>query len=264
MANKPKRDSLGDRMKERYEDRNRYFLPRRTYTIIRVDGRAFHTWTRGLDKPYDSQFMVCMDAAALALCKDIAGAKLAYVQSDEISVLLTDFEKNDTEAWFDGNLQKIVSVSASVATVAFNLKLMELKGSSSEDEITITKRTPNAVFDSRAFTIADRIEVMNYFVWRQKDAERNSVTLLASAYASHKQLHGKSAAARQDIIHAAGDNWNNHPTSFKRGRVVCKSLSHGGFVSQWEVDANTPVFTRDRVYLEKLVPVIWQEDLIQT
>jgi tRNA(His) 5'-end guanylyltransferase len=106
MSNLPKNDSLGDRMKANFEDRTRFFLPRRTYTILRVDGRAFHTWTRGLTKPHDRDFMACMDAAAIALCKEVAGAKFAFVQSDEISVLATDFEDEGSQAWFDGNIQK--------------------------------------------------------------------------------------------------------------------------------------------------------------
>ena len=120
----PKRDSLGDRMKANYEDRYRVMLPRRTYTIVRVDGEAFHTWTRGLHEPYDRLLMLCMDCVALVLCKEVAGAELAFVQSDEVSVLLTDFRKIETEAWFDGNLQKIGSVCASTATAAFNQKVV--------------------------------------------------------------------------------------------------------------------------------------------
>ena len=114
------RDSLGDRMKADYESRARYFLPRRTYTLIRVDGKNFHTYTRGCARPYDADLMADMDAAAIALCENSEGAKLAFVQSDEISVLLTDFASLQTEAWFDGNLQKICSVSAAIAAAHFN------------------------------------------------------------------------------------------------------------------------------------------------
>ncbi len=180
MAQTPKHDSLGDRMKKSYEDRTRYSLPRRTYSLIRIDGRAFHTWTRGLTKPYDLEFMTCMDAAAIALCKEIAGAEFAFVQSDEISVLATDFRDEASQSWFDGNIQKWVSVAASVATMAFNAELMELINLYNPDDQPLRKKKPNAVFDARVFTIPDYIEVENYFIWRQNDSERNSVTLVAS------------------------------------------------------------------------------------
>ena len=113
MANIPRKDALGDRMK-RYENVTRFTLPRRTYTILRVDGRAFHSWTKGLEKPYDLNFMECMDRAAIALCSQIAGAQCAYVQSDEISVLCVDFLDIATEPWFDGSVQKFASVGASI------------------------------------------------------------------------------------------------------------------------------------------------------
>jgi tRNA(His) guanylyltransferase len=275
MSDRPKKDALGDRMKGSYEDRTRFFLPRRTYTILRVDGRAFHTWTRGLSKPYDNEMMACMDAAGAALCNEVAGAKFAFTQSDEISVLITDFENEASQSWFDGNIQKTVSVASSIASTAFNLKVMELKGG--EFEIPLWKKKPNAVFDARAFTIPDYIEVENYFVWRQGDARRNSVTLLASNYASAKQLHGKSESDRQEIIHAAGDNWAKHPVRFKHGAVTRKVVSvdieitplNPRFVpkspdpivrSSWELDEKTPVFTRNREYLRNLIPRHWEND----
>src|SRR5262249_45011362 len=114
------KDALGDRMKSQYENRAKTFLPRRTYTVIRIDGKAFHSYTRGLDRPYDQRLMDDMTATAGFLCQEIAGARLAYCQSDEISVILTDFDKVSTQAWFDGGAQKITSVSASLATAKFN------------------------------------------------------------------------------------------------------------------------------------------------
>lgn len=277
MANVPKNDKLGDRMKSQYEDRSRFFLPRRTYTVIRVDGRAFHTWTRGLEKPYDARFMECMDAAAIALCKEIAGARFAYVQSDEISVLTTDFADEGSQSWFDGNLQKTVSVSASIATVAFNMKAAYFTQTAAwVDPKKVDPwfhKEPNAVFDARAFTIPDYIEVENYFIWRQQDASRNSVTLLASAYASHKKLHGKSTTERHEIIHEAGDNWAKHPVRFKHGAVILKhvpvldktapgeslalSIARRG---AWEMDTETPSFTRNRDYLRNMIPRHWEND----
>ncbi len=84
-------DSLGDRMKGQYEDRTRIMLPRRTYTILRADGKAFHTFTRRCEKPYDRRLVEAFDTAMLELCREAQGSCFGYVQSDEISVLLTDF-----------------------------------------------------------------------------------------------------------------------------------------------------------------------------
>src|SRR5579871_2024133 len=104
-------DPLGERIKENYENRTRMSVPRRTYTIIRLDGKAFHTYTKGFARPFDQLLMNVMDRTAAKLCESIQGAKLAYVQSDEISILLTDFETEQTDAWYDGNIQKIASIS---------------------------------------------------------------------------------------------------------------------------------------------------------
>ena len=162
------RDDLGDRMKRDYESRTRYLLPRRTYTLLRIDGKAFHTYTRGCARPYDLDLMADMDTAAAALCKDAQGAALAFVQSDEISVLLTDFESTSTESWFDGNLQKLASISASIVTAHFNVARFA-RG--------IADRV--ACFDARVWTIPARIEVENYFLWRQQDATRNAISMTA-------------------------------------------------------------------------------------
>ena len=114
------KDSLGDRIKGHYENRFRHHLPRRSYTILRVDGKAFHTYTRGCERPFDFALMEDMDFTAKAMCEQIQGCKLAYVQSDEISLVLTDFDTLQTDAWFDGNIQKMVSISAAIATAEFN------------------------------------------------------------------------------------------------------------------------------------------------
>jgi tRNA(His) guanylyltransferase len=269
-----RRDALGDRMK-RYEATTRFTLPRRTYTILRVDGRAFHSWTRGLEKPYDTEFMSFMDMAAIALCEQISGAQFAYVQSDEISVLAVDFLNINTEPWFEGNVQKWASVGASIATAEFNVYVasayfgrmydMEIDKEAGKEYSKIAKKAPDAVFDARVYTIPDLIEVENYFVWRQQDAERNSVMMLARAYASHKQLAGKNRAAQHEIIHKAGDNWAKHPAGFKHGRMVHKVVKLGGDDagrSSWKTDQNTPVFTKDREYLRGKIPVIWNDDLL--
>jgi len=271
MAKKSRKDSLGDRMK-RYEETTRFTLPRRTYTILRVDGKAFHSWTRGLTKPYDFELMSYMDTTAVVLCEEISGAQFAYVQSDEISVLAVDFLDVNTQPWFDGNVQKWASVGASIATQRFNeyvaaLWFHRLYLGGEPGDPPIAKKPPSALFDARVYTIPDLIEVENYFVWRQQDAERNSVAMLAQSYASAKQLHGKNRAEQHEIIHKAGDNWAKHPVRFKHGAAVCK-VGANGFpddskrIGNWFVDANTPVFTKDREYLRSKIPVIWNDDLL--
>jgi len=207
-------DDLGDRMK-RYEHVTRAYLPRRTYTIVRVDGRAFHTLTKGCERPYDENLADYMDLTAVALCKEMAGAQFAFVQSDEISVLLTDFASTHTEPWFGGNIQKICSISAAVATAAFNnywwpaAPWQDFRGT--------------AYFDSRVFTIPDPTEVHNYFVWRQKDATRNSISMAAQSHFSHAELQGLSSDALQEKMWVEKDvNWNNYPVGFKRGRLIRK------------------------------------------
>lgn len=235
-----KRDSLGDRMKGQYEDRTRYMLPRRSYCVIRVDGKAFHTYTRGCEKPNDKRLAECMDVTAMALCEKAQGAQFAYVQSDEISVLLTDFALPTTDAWFDGNLQKVCSVSASIATAAFNEKAAEHVLPSM------------ALFDSRVFCIPDPVEVENYFIWRQQDATRNSIQGLLQANFSPKQCHGVNMAEAQEMLFAEkGINWNDEAAYWKRGRCIVKA-DQG-----WRLDSEIPVFTKERDYLASRIPRAW-------
>ena len=174
-------DSLGDRMKTQYENRTRYYLPRRTYTICRIDGKSFHTYTKGLQKPYDPLFNSVMDETAKYVLSIIDGGQFVYTQSDEISILMTDFAELDTQAWFDGNLQKICSVAASAAAAMFNSTMCE--------EFRVQKL---GCFDARVFTIPDRNEVANYFLWRTRDCMRNSINALGQFYYSNAQLHGKN------------------------------------------------------------------------
>ncbi len=250
-------DSLGDRLKNNYEDRFRFYLPRRTYTLVRVDGKAFHSFTQQCVRPFDTQLMTAMDQTAVALCQEVGGARLAFVQSDEISVLLTDFETIHSEAWFDGNLQKICSVSASVATMAFDRAY-------GGDTM--------ALFDARVFVIPDPVEVENYFIWRQQDASRNSIQMAASACFSPGQLHGKDCDMLQEMLfQEKGINWNDYPIGCKRGRVVRKVTTPQTVTytdkrtnqtntvevdrSHWRVH-EPPIFTQDRQYLTSLIPRI--------
>lgn len=205
-------DELGDRIKLNYESRTKVKLPRRTYTIIRLDGKAFHTYTRGFAKPYDNDLMNAMDYTTKMLCENIQGCKLGYVQSDEISLLLTDFDKLTTEAYFDGNVQKITSITASMATAYFN----EYMRNNREDIDRL------AFFDSRVFTISNPNEVVNYFLWRQNDAVRNSISMTAQSLYSHDDLKFINMSQAQDMCMEKDVNWNDLPDGFKRGRMSIK------------------------------------------
>ncbi|GAB3825816.1 tRNA(His) guanylyltransferase Thg1 family protein [Dactylosporangium cerinum] len=201
------RDGIGDRMKA-YERVTRTVLPRRTHTLLRVDGRSFGSYLRGAARPFDETFMADMDAVAEALCAEIAGSVFAYVQSDEISVLAVDFAAPGTQPWFGGEVQKWCSVAASVATATLNAR----------------RPGPPAMFDARVFTIADPAEVANYFIWRQRDAVRNSISMAARTVFPHQRLHGVNSSQAQDLLFTEkGINWNDYPAGCKRGRVVVRA-----------------------------------------
>lgn len=220
------KDSLGDRMK-RYEDHYRFTIMPRMPVIIRVDGKAFHTITKGCEKPFDNKLAAAMNATAFALVEQIQNARMAFVQSDEVSVLLVDYNKYTSQQWFDGNLQKMVSISACIASRAFNGMLEK-----------------DALFDSRVFAIPEH-EVANYFIWRQQDATRNSINMVAQSLYSHKQLQGMSAKKAQEMIFEKGINWNDYPTGFKRGRVATRD----------GVEYDPPIFTQDLDYISKFLSV---------
>ena len=227
-------------MKGQYEVRAQTHLPRRTYTIIRLDGKAFHTYTRGCEKPYDLNLSNAMQNAAGVLCEQAQGCEFGYVQSDEISLLLTDFATTQTDAWLDGNVQKIVSVSASILTAAFNA----------------LRPGKTALFDSRVFTIPDRTEVENYFIWRQQDCVRNSMASLAQAHFSHRQLHGVNTAEMQELLwKEKGINWADENPTFKNGAIVVREVydKEGVERSRW-TSGPAPVFTQQRVAFDELVP----------
>jgi tRNA(His) 5'-end guanylyltransferase len=231
-----RKDALGDRMKQQYEDRTRFSLPRRTYTIIRVDGKSFHTFTRHCEKPFDSCLANSIDEAATALCEEAQGISFAYAQSDEVSFLLTDFALPTTDAWFDGNIQKIVSISSAVMTAEFNKSY---------------RWRFLAFFDARVFTIPDPVEVENYFIWRQQDATRNSIQSVAQSKFSQKQLHGKKTSEMQEMLFQEhGINWDALEPYWKRGRCVVKDEQG------WSVDREIPIFTQRREYLSSRIPRI--------
>ncbi len=237
-------DELGTRMKEFYENRTRYYLPRRSNIIIRIDGKAFHTYTKGLKRPFDEGLIEDMDNTAAFLCKEVQGAKFAYVQSDEISIYISDKDTIDTQAWFDYNIQKMASVSASLATSKFN----QLRCKRLQDF-----EYKAAQFDSRVFQIPEAIEVENYFIWRQQDCTRNSIQSVAQSLYSQKELHGKGSNILQELIFKKGINWNDYDPKLKRGRFIQKKENDLGR-SKW-VTTECPVFTQEREFLANKINV---------
>lgn len=216
-------DLLGKRMKEQYEDRFRYKLLRRTPTIIRIDGKAFHTYTQGLNKPFDEGLIEDMQNTMIFLCKNIQGCKMGYCQSDEISLLLTDYDTINTSAWFDYNLQKMCSVSASMATSEFNrLRIIRNFEHFNLDTFiaqALVSKMKLANFDSRVFQISDYEEVVNYFIWRYFDAIRNSISMLAQSLYSPKELSGKNTTIQKEMCVDKGKNWNDLHWSKKSGSL---------------------------------------------
>lgn len=266
------KDDLGDRIKNHYERRYRHYLPRRSYTIIRVDGRAFHTFTAGCKRPFDEELIADMNAVAISLCEKITGAQFAFVQSDEVSVLVTDFQSLQTEAWFDNNQSKLESLSASIATTAFNRS--RLTRSVRRDGVAaMESATAWAEFDSRAFSITDVNEVANVFVWRQLDATRNSVQMVAHAHFRSEELEGLNIDQLQEMLWTRrGINWNDLDPMLKRGRFVEKQSVTADVAysdrqtgetrvavaverSQWVVVA-APVFTKSRGWLMQRIPLM--------
>lgn len=274
--------TLGDRMKNNYENISRYYLTRRMPVIIRIDGKAFHTFTRGFKKPFDDVLVKTMQDTMKYLCENIQGCVLGYTQSDEISLVLVDYAELNTDAWFGNNLQKMCSVSASMATMAFNKffsgqvqdfmysccgNLGDYVLTEKQDDYNFAQNVyfnkfNAAMFDSRVFTIP-REEVCNYLLWRQQDATRNSIQSVGQANFSQKQLHGKSCNDIQDMLMLQkGINWNDYPTTLKRGSCCIKTviqdhdvdIKDGAYpVTRWAIDNEIPIFSQDRNYVEKLI-----------
>ena len=261
------KNSLADRMKG-YENISRIYLTKRNPVIIRVDGKSFHTFTKGFIRPFDGVLMETMAETAKYLCENVSGCKLAFVQSDEISLLITDYDTKDTQPWFENNLQKLVSISASMATLAFNRIFSEKAQSvlNSPDPANDNKKysaalrsaiSKGAVFDSRAF-ILPKEEVCNYFVWRQQDATRNSILMVAQSCFSHEEIKGIKCDTLQDkLFRERNINWNDCTIPQKRGTCVIKRLveRNGVMRHKWVIDNEIPIFTKDVSYINELVYV---------
>lgn len=226
-------DGIGDRMKTNYEKPFNFKLPRRMPVILRLDGKAFHTFTRGMVKPFDKALVRNMQNLALYLCHEIQGAELAYVQSDEISILLHNYKTLESQAWFDNKIQKIVSVSAGIASSYFS-RLYDRE----------------VIFDARVFVIPES-EVNNYFIWRQQDWERNSIQMLARSLYPHKELYKKNREALQEMCFQKEHNWNDLPTTLKRGTCINKKSVDLTDMTAFYIDKEIPIFTQDRNYVEQ-------------
>ena len=278
-----KNDSLGDRMKG-YEGVSRNFLTRRVPAIIRLDGKAFHTFTKGMEKPFDLVLTQAMQETMKHLCENIQGCVLGYTQSDEITLVLTDYATIQTDAWFGYNIQKMCSVSASMATMAFNREFERIAedwfhdngpywksiGVDVDVDLTIYKRYNayqkkmfTAMFDSRVFSVPKE-DVCNCLIWRQQDATRNSIEAVGQANFSHHELHKKTCNIIQEMLWSQrGINWNDFPTELKRGSCCIKRQfeetiddprNPGQKITvrrnKWIVDHEIPIFTQDREYVE--------------
>ena len=281
----PVHDDLGIRMKEFYESVPKTRLVRRMPVAVRIDGKAFHTFTRGFNKPFDDILIKSMQETTKYLCENIQGCVLGYTQSDEITLILVDYQKLTSSAWFDYEVQKMCSISASMATMAFNRffyeNVFQYNGMASVD--TSNKEYPykeayakavkkGAMFDARCFNIPKE-EVANLIYWRQLDATRNSIQMVGQANFSHKELQNKSCNDIQDMLMTQkGINWNDFPVHKKRGTCIIKTdkkektftedIGDNGDIlgtimtirSKWIIDENIPIFKgEDRNYIEKLI-----------
>lgn len=277
-------DALGTRMKTFYEQVPKTRLVRRMPVALRMDGKAFHTFTRGFKKPFDEVLIKSMQETMLYLCKNIQGCVFGYSQSDEITLILIDYHKLESCAWFDYEVQKMCSIAASMATMAFNKffkvaideyftsnKLVTVLTKADldyNDELTryysVLDKAINkgAMFDARCFNIPKE-EVANLIYWRQLDATRNSIQMVGQANFSHSELQGKSCNMIQDMLLTQKDiNWNDFPTHQKRGsacRKVEKIANIAGTIdtiSTWEIDLEMPILKgEDREYVDKWVYV---------
>ena len=276
----PVRDKLDKRMKEYYENISKTKLMRRCPVAIRIDGKAFHTFTRGFKKPFDEILIKSMQQTMLYLCENIQGCVLGYTQSDEITLILQDYKTLTTDAWFGYEVQKICSVSASMATMAFNKffasRIHDFCHSIKTDEDECLNKEQldlwsiyrkasekGAMFDARCFNIPKE-EVTNLLYWRQLDAARNSVQMVGQAYFSHKELQDKSCSDIQDMLMEKYNiNWNDFPTHQKRGSCAVKitiqnpdvDIEDSAYSREvWSVDDDIPMFKgEDREYIEKLI-----------
>lgn len=278
----PVRDDLGVRMKTFYEQIPKTKLMRRCPVALRIGGKAFHTFTRGFQKPFDEVLIKSMQETMKYLCENIQGCVLGYTQSDEITLILVDYKKLTSSAWFDYEVQKICSIAASMATMAFNkffannvgdycTYTYEREDNSHEEyeHILSLAIDKGAMFDCRCFNIPKE-EVTNLIYWRQLDASRNSIQMVGQANFSHKELQNKSCNEIQDMLMTQkGINWNDLPIYQKRGSCCVRNkiiLFRGSIMetaqlrdtskseNEWIIDTEIPIFKNEgREYIDRLI-----------
>lgn len=279
----PVNDELGKRMKLYYEQIPQTKLLRRTPVAIRIDGKAFHTFTKGFRKPFDDVLIKSMQETAKYLCENIQGCVLGYTQSDEITLILIDYQNLNTSAWFDYKVQKICSIAASMATMVFNRVFAKMVDdisisiqwadtySSDIDKDGIYENLPyiaayekaiekGAMFDARCFNIPKE-EVTNLIYWRQLDAIRNSIQMVGQANFSHSELQNKSCKDIQNILMLQKNiiNWNDYPTYKKRGTCIVRRKKNMQNTSdkcrtEWVIDTDIPMFNGEyREYIEEKI-----------
>ena len=292
----PVNDALGVRMKEKYEMRARSYLTPGVPVAIRIDGKAFHTFTKGFKKPFDRVLMTSMQKTMKYLCQNIQGCVFGYTQSDEITLILIDYQTIDTDCWFGYQVQKVCSIAASMATMAFNRffsnevanEIMEWRCGFTPQSCEIQEKekmyqerlksaiNKGAMFDARCFNIPKE-EVANLIYWRQLDATRNSIQMVAQANFSHKELQGQTCNMLQDkLFLEKGINWNNYPADCKRGAACIKEIvevpcDNDGIAlrSRWLIDDNMPIikgegrnYVNSRIlYFDEIKDDVLEEDL---
>lgn len=268
--------SLGERMKENYEKVSQTRLLRRTPVAIRLDGKAFHTVTKGFKKPFDNLLVSAMQYTMHKLCQEVQNCKFGYTQSDEITLILTDYDTLETEAWFDYEVQKLCSITASMTTLYFNQYFAKKAnyyatyreqgkeffnktyGEEVDYDALVTQyqkiADKGAMFDARCFNIPKE-EVANLIYWRQQDAIRNSIQMVGQANFSHAELQGKSCEDIKRILREEGRTpWEHYPIHLQRGTACYKEAYMDR--SWWVVDNKMPVILGgDRDYVERHIEV---------
>ena len=234
------KDSMGDRMKDNYEKRNKNMLPRRGYVLARIDGKAFHSYTKRFE-PFDPILRNAFEHVAKYLIKNVSGCRLVYLQSDEITLLLTDFDSVQTDAWYGNNQDKLNSVLASMVTAVFNKYMY--------DKHVVASNNRLAMFDCRTWYMADPFEVANQFIWRQKDWIKNSVQMFARQYFPQGALQGKKREEMLEMCLEKGHDWNELPNEFRNGILVAKDQG------TWR--GTTPIFTENRNVLYTSIPTFF-------
>ena len=262
----PTHDDLGTRMKTFYESTPKIHLMHRCPVAIRIDGRAFHTFTKGFQKPFDKILMKSMQETMQYLCENIQGCVFGYTQSDEITLILVDYKNLTSTAWFDYDIQKVCSIAASMATMAFNKFFYENVKNYIRNimpniltplaETYMKAADKGAIFDARCFNIPKE-EVANLIYWRQLDAMRNSVQAVGQANFSHKELQGKSCANIKEMLKEKGVYWDSLPLECQRGSCCIKKeqiIFPSGKSKAWVIDKEIPIFKREgRKYIEDLI-----------